>query len=272
MGIFGVLSASATTLVRMSLDQLAQAASEVIKGHVVSQASQWNAAHTEIVTLTTIAVDSNQKGNTPSTVVVQQLGGTVGHYRVYVPDTVHFFPDAKYMLFLEHVPSSSSNYQIVGMMEGAYRIYSDQRTGQERVINPAGYYFNGASTGSASRVSQSSFSMPLSQFQQQVSSAMAKPVKIPSGTAIPLTISSASFNGTGRILVEGQTTRDLFPSKDVVIPAGSLVDGWGSEASGQWIVHWTSISIRGRQVNFTATSQMPLGSHLQGAALTAMTK
>ena len=99
------LPALATSLVRLSLDQLTQASSAVLQGRVVSQASQWNAQRTEIVTLTTVAVDQNVKGNTPATVVVEQLGGTVGRMHVAVPGTMHFFPQTRYELFLQ--PSES---------------------------------------------------------------------------------------------------------------------------------------------------------------------
>ncbi|MGH9326631.1 MAG: hypothetical protein ACRD2B_08115 [Terriglobia bacterium] len=269
LGLMGVLTVSATTLVRMSLDQLTQAASDVIEGRVMSQQSQWNAAHTQIVTLTTFAVDSNVKGNTSSTVVIEQLGGTVGHFRVYVPDTVHFFPQSKYMLFLEHLPSNAAHYRVVGMMEGAYRIYTDPHTRQERVINPVGYFFGGAHNGGES---QSPATMPLNTFQQQVSGAMAKPIVIPAGTVIPIIIQSASFNGAGRILVEGRTVGDIFPNRQVVIPSGSLVDGWGSELSGHWVLHWTAVSIRGRQTSISATNEVAVTPSFKGEHVTAVTK
>ncbi|MDE3180943.1 MAG: hypothetical protein KGM47_14955, partial [Acidobacteriota bacterium] len=130
----------------MSLEQLTQASSAVVQGRIVRQASQWNAAHTEIVTLTTIAVDKNIKGSTRGRVVVQQLGGTVGNVRVYVPGTARFYPQSHYMLFLERA-ANSANFQMVGMEEGAYRIVSDPETHQERVVSPMGRVFYGKQHG-----------------------------------------------------------------------------------------------------------------------------
>ena len=46
----------ATTLVRLSLEQLSQASTHVVRGHAVRQESRWNPEHTRIVTLTTVAV------------------------------------------------------------------------------------------------------------------------------------------------------------------------------------------------------------------------
>ncbi len=264
------ISVSATTLVRMSLDQLAQASSQVVQGHVVSQTSEWNPQHTEIVTLTTVAVDQNVKGNTPSSIVVEQLGGTIGHFRVYVPGTVQFFPQAHYELFLQPSPANASRFHLVGMEEGAFRIYQDPRTGQERVINPMGRSYYEKATGG--RVSALPETMPFTEFQQKVSTALAKPIAIPAGTAMPVVVRSASFNGVGRVLVEAQTTTDLFPNAHVVIPAGSTVDGWASESSGQWTIYWTAVTIGNRQAAISAESQAPSGGSLEGRRFMAVTR
>lgn len=269
LAFFLALPARATSLVQMTLQQLTQASSNVIQGRVVSQVSQWNAAHTEIVTFTTLAVDSNQKGNTPSTIVVEQLGGTVGHYHVNVPGSVHFFPQSQYVLFLEHAAATPAQYHVVGMIEGAFRIYQDPSTGQERVINPMGRYSYAKTGGHASALPET---MPLNEFQQKVSSALAKPITIPAGTSIPLVIRSTSFNGVGRILVEAQTTTDIFPNSATVIPAGSLVDGSGTEVSGHWLLHWTQVSVRGKQARISASSRAAAGGNLQGERYIAVTK
>jgi hypothetical protein len=265
------VSASATSLVQLSLQQLTQAASNVLQGHVVSQVSEWNASHTEIVTLTTIAVDANTKGNTPSTVVVEQPGGTIGHFRVYVPGTVHFFPQSRYVLFLEHAPATPAHYHVVGMMQGAYRIYRDQRTGQERVITPMGRFFYGQPSAGG-HVNTQPETMPLQEFQQKVSRAVARPIVIPSGTALPLMIRSVSFDGVGRIELEAETTQDVYPNAQTVIPAGSLVDGWGSKSAGQWTLHWTAVSIRGREASITATRKVSSEIPSQGERMTVMTR
>lgn len=269
MSFFLALPATATSLVQMSLQQLTQASSNVIQGRVVSQMSQWNAAHTEIVTLTTLAVDSNQKGNTPATIVVEQLGGTVGHYHVNVPGAVHFFRRSRYVLFLEHAASAPAQYHVVGMIEGAFRVYRDSRTGQERVINPMGRYSSAKNAGHASAAP---LTMPLSEFQQKVSREMAKPLAIPAGTSLPLLIRSASFNGVGHVLIEAQTTMDVFPNSATAIPAGSLVDGSGTKVSGHWILHWTAVSVRGKQARISATSQSAGSANLQGERFIAVTK
>lgn len=273
LGLFVAAVASATTLVRLSLDQLTQASTDVLQGHVVSQVSQWNAAHTEILTFTTVSVDQNMKGNTPSTIVVQQLGGAVGNLHVSVPGTVHFFPAAKYELFLQHSSSRTSNYLLVGMMQGAYRIYRDPSTRQERVISPTSFFYHASPAGSSGpKLAPAPATMPLNEFQQQVYTDLQKPLAIPAGARIPLVVRSMSFNGVGRILVEAQTVGDLYPNRNVVIPAGSVVDGWGAEALGRWIIHWTAISIGNRQARIAATSEASAGISLQGERFIAVAR
>src|SRR5579863_8687179 len=91
----------ATTMVRMSLEQLSQASSVIVRGHVVSAETRWNSDHTRIMTFTTVAVDQTMKGSPGATIVVQQLGGTVGNRHVYVPGSARLAPQASYLLFLE---------------------------------------------------------------------------------------------------------------------------------------------------------------------------
>src|SRR5947207_4002294 len=117
--------ARATTLVRLSLEQLTEASSAIVRGHVVSQESHWNPAHTHIFTTTTIAVDQAIKGNAQPEVVIEQLGGKLGHRREYDAGTVHFFPQASYWLFLYPAASGRGRYIVLGMAQRAYRMYQD---------------------------------------------------------------------------------------------------------------------------------------------------
>lgn len=76
VGVTVALSpARATTMVSMSLEQLTQASSDIVQARVVNQLSEWNATHTQIMTITTMAVLQTLKGNPPSTLQVRQLGG-----------------------------------------------------------------------------------------------------------------------------------------------------------------------------------------------------
>ena len=259
-------SASATTLVRMSLDQLAEVSTEIIRGHVVSQQTLWNPQHTRIYTYTTLALDQTYKGNPPSFPVVQQPGGTIGKVRVFVAGTVQFHAQAGYMLFLERSAADPSKFLLVGMMQGAYRIYRDAKTQEEKLILPLGALARGASASGAGAIIAGP-AVPVHQFQSDVSASLSSPLTIPRGTAIPLAIKSAQFAGVRRMDVKGRTTSDLFPNSGLVIPAGSPISGMAERIGDSWKISWTEVSIGGKPVLLSARSTEPAARPLQGRVL-----
>jgi hypothetical protein len=266
LGCWAARPAQATTLVRMSLEQLSQAASEIVRGHVVSQESCWNPEHTRILTLTTIALDQSLKGNPASTLVIEQPGGKVGSIHVFVAGTIRFHPQTEYLLFLERSEAEPSRYVPVGMVQGAYRIYRDATTREERVILPLGNLPHGTQQAGAA-ANLVGPTLPFKEFRQQVATALSAPVVIPRGTAIPLAIQSAESRGVGRVHIVGRTTGDIFPSASVVIPAGSPVEGTAQRVAGTWKIHWTELSIRGTSVPLSASSEEPAGGSLRGRML-----
>ena len=247
----------ATTLVRLSLEQLSQASSAIVRGHVVSQESGWNPAHTHIFTTTTVAVDQTLKGNAQPEVVIEQLGGKLGHRREYVAGTVHFFPQASYWLFLEPAAAGTGRYMVVGMAQGAYRIYQDPATHEDRVIRPFGGVFYGT-RGPAQGAA------PLKEFRHELTTALEAPIVIPKGTPLPVVIEATESRGVGRLSVIGRTTADVFPGRTVVVPAGSEVEGTAERVAGAWRILWTGVSIRGARVAIAGASSEPAAEHLGG--------
>lgn len=259
-------SASATTLVRMSLDQLAEASTEVVRGHVVSQATLWDPGHTRVYTYTTLALEQTYKGNPPDLLVVQQPGGRIGNVQVFVAGTIRFYSQASYVLFLERSPADPSKFLPVGMMQAAYRIYRDAKTQEEELILPLGSLARGVpASGPGSVIAGPA--VPVHQFQREVSAALSGPLNIPRGTAIPITIKSAQLAGLRHMDIKGRTTSDLFPNSGLVIPAGSDVAGRAERIGDSWKISWTEVSIRGKQVLLSARSTEPASGSLQGRAL-----
>ncbi len=254
-------SASATTLVRMSLDQLAEASTEIIRGHVVSQQTLWNPEHTRIYTYTTLALDQTYKGNPPALLVVQQPGGKVGRVQVFVAGTIQFHAQAGYVLFLERSSADPSKFLPVGMMQGAYRIYRDQKTQEEKLILPLGSLPRGVPASGAGSIIAGP-AVPARQFQREVSAALSSPLTIPPGTAISVAIKSAQFAGASRMDVTGRTTADLFPNSALVIPAGSAISGKAERTGDSWKISWTEVSIRGKGRRLFVPSR-PYGLHPQ---------
>jgi uncharacterized protein affecting Mg2+/Co2+ transport len=258
--------ASATTLVRMSLDQLAEASTEIVRGHVVGQQTLWNPEHTRIYTYTALAVEQTYKGNPPSHLVVQQPGGKIGNVHVFVAGTTQFHAQAVYVLFLERSAADPSKFLLVGMMQGAYRIYRDPKAQEEKLILPLGSLIRGAPASGAGSIIAGP-AVPVPQFQREVSAALSAPLTIPRGTAIPVAIKSAELAGLKRMDVNGRTTSDLFPNSGLVIPAGSAISGRAERIGDSWKISWTEISIRGKQVLLSARSTEPAAESLLGRVL-----
>jgi hypothetical protein len=249
----------ATTLVHMSLEQLSQAASDVVRGQVIDQTSSWDASHKLIRTVTRVAVERRMKGQAPDLIEVEQPGGKIGNLRVYVPGTVHLLPGAKYLLFVEPAQAIPSQYLVVGMAQGAYRIYRDAVTGQERVIRPLGRMFYGPGAGPPQTES-------LKVFGEELSDAITTPIAVPAGTLMLVRIDAAEMSGVGRLEVQGRTARDLFPSAKVAIPAGSVVEGTAQETSDTWQIRWSDIIVRGKRIPISGASSEPIGT-LRGRIL-----
>jgi len=256
VGVVAALSpARATTMVSMSLAQLAQASSDVVQARVVSQRSEWSAAHTQIVTITTLAVLQTLKGDAPSTVQIRQLGGTVGNLTVSVPGEVAFRPQAEYILFLE--PADGSNYQVVGMTQGAYPVYQDATSHEDRVVLP----LNQAPIQSlVAGGGNPAGTVPLLGFHKFVATVVNAGIEIPHGFNLPVAIAYTESRGTGRMHVYGKTTAQLFPNKDVVIPMGTEVEGEAVLRDGSWTIYWDEVSIRGVHARISAISNEAEGS------------
>jgi len=241
--------AQATTMVSMSMEQLTQASSEIVQARVVNQASAWNATHTQIITVTFFAVSQSLKGNAPSTIQVQQLGGTVGHVTQSIMGDVAFRPENEYVLFLE--PTGGTAYHVVGMSQGAYPVYQDATPHDKRVVLPA------SQAPVQSLVSGGGIpagTVPLGEFHKYVATLVNEGVQIPHGLSLPVSIAYTESRGVGRLHVYGKTTAQLFPNRRAVIPAGTEVEGEAVLAGGSWTIHWEEVNIRGVHAEISATT------------------
>jgi hypothetical protein len=89
----------ATTLARLSLDQLAAVADNVARVRYASAESRWE--NGAIWTVTTFDVLEAMKGDLPAQVTVHLPGGRVGHLTATVDGTPKFNPGDQAILFLE---------------------------------------------------------------------------------------------------------------------------------------------------------------------------
>ncbi|HTG59122.1 MAG TPA: hypothetical protein VMG63_06910 [Terriglobia bacterium] len=258
----------------MSLEQLVQASTDIVRGQVAGQESRYNETNTQIVTFTTIVVGERIKGQAPATVVVEQPGGTVGNIRSDVAGTVRFHEGGDYLLFLEPARLNASRRLVVGMMQGAYRIYRDAATNEDRVIQPSSKPVERDETKASEPAAEppgGAETIPLNQFRQQLSAAMAAPLAVPRGISIPIVIETTEFEGVGRMRVVGRTTADLLPNSKTAIPAGSTVEGSAQRWQGAWKVYWSQVSVHGVSIPISGSSE-ELGESLRGRSMMVKVK
>lgn len=122
-------STRATTLMPMSVAQMAQAAQEIVRAHCMANATHWD--HGELWTFTTFDVQENWRGTAAGRITVRLLGGRTAQVTSTVSGVPHFQPGEEVVLFLE--PASLGSYSIVSWQQGTFRIRRDDATGEERV-------------------------------------------------------------------------------------------------------------------------------------------
>jgi glycine/D-amino acid oxidase-like deaminating enzyme len=119
----------ATTLARMSLDQLAQAAGAVVRARCASTSSRWE--NGAIWTFSEFEIVERFKGSTPTHIRVRLPGGRVGHISTRVEEAPEFRPGDDAVLFLE--ASGDGSYGVTAWAEGTFRIRRSSESGPELV-------------------------------------------------------------------------------------------------------------------------------------------
>lgn len=116
------LAAGATTVIPMSVERLTRASSEVVRARAVQSWSAWNSTHTRIFTYTRFALLQRLKGQTPSTFVVKQMGGSAGGYSQHVAGVRHFATGEETLLFLHPSQAADGTLVVTGLMQGNFRV------------------------------------------------------------------------------------------------------------------------------------------------------
>jgi hypothetical protein len=161
--------ARATTLERLSLDQLAQTADAVARVRCASVESRWE--NGSIWTISTFQTLETFKGLLPAQVTVRVPGGRVGHLTETVGGTPRFSPGAEAVVFLERSPIGG--FSVTAWVEGTFRIGRDPRTGEKSVTQDSAAYpvFDPATR---SFHFEGIHRMPLAEFRQRVVAAVAR--------------------------------------------------------------------------------------------------
>jgi hypothetical protein len=113
------LSASATTFMRMSLEQLVSAAPLIVRARC--QGSIVSAERGEIRTITSFEVRELWKGSAPAVLRVRLLGGRTAQLTSHVEGVPQFRTGEDVVLFLE--PKRNGTYSVVSWAQGTFRIH-----------------------------------------------------------------------------------------------------------------------------------------------------
>ncbi len=159
----------ATTLARLSLDQLAAAADNVARVRCVSSESRWE--NGAIWTVATFDVVETMKGNLPAQVKVSLPGGRVGHLTATVDGTPRFDVGGEAILFLER--SRLGNFTVAGWIEGTFRISQDPRNHRESVTQDSSS-FSVFDPATRSFLTEGIRQMPVQEFRARVFTAIAR--------------------------------------------------------------------------------------------------
>jgi hypothetical protein len=162
-------SIHATTLARLSLDQLAAAADATARVRCTSAQSRWE--NGQIWTVTTFVVLETMKGTLPAQIIVRLPGGRVGHLTATVDGTPKFSPGDEVIAFLEK--SRAGGFSVAAWVEGTFRIRRDPHTGVETVTQDS---TNFSVFDAATRTfhTEGIRRMPMEQFRERVATALTR--------------------------------------------------------------------------------------------------
>lgn len=122
-------NATATTLERMSIGQMARAAPVIVQARCVGNSTGWDAG--EIWTFTSFHVQDAWRGSPLARITVRLLGGRVGKLTSYVSGVPRFRPGEDVVLFLQ--PTPRGDFSVVSWEQGTFRIHRNPVSGRARV-------------------------------------------------------------------------------------------------------------------------------------------
>lgn len=120
-------TAQATTLVKLSTEQMTARASDIVVGTCTGARSVW--VGRTLVTLATVSVSESLKGDSGAELTVVLPGGVDANRAVPIavtwPGAPSLAPNDQVMLFLEGAAPLRDGHQIVGFSQGKFSVVRD---------------------------------------------------------------------------------------------------------------------------------------------------
>jgi hypothetical protein len=164
------ITARASSIARMSIEQITRASSLIARATCVSSATRWQDG--EIWTVTLFSPEDVWKGSAPGAIEVRLLGGTAGNVTSTVEGVPHFRAGEEVVLFLE--PTQYGDFSVVSWTQGTFRVARNERTGQKFVTQDTAAYRTTSNLLTAPAPSGAGIvRMPLEAFRSRVQAAVA---------------------------------------------------------------------------------------------------
>ena len=159
--------ARATTLLRMSVEEMAHASRAIVRARCVGTSSRWDAG--EIWTFASFEVEEAWRGSPAAQITVRLLGGKAGNLTSSVSGVPRFRTGEEVVLFLE--PTPRGDYSVVSWQQGTFRIRRETAEGREVVTQDTAAFstFDPAHRRFETAGIQS---MPVEDFRARVASAL----------------------------------------------------------------------------------------------------
>ncbi|HKP93687.1 MAG TPA: hypothetical protein VJS88_07305 [Chthoniobacterales bacterium] len=131
-------TASATTVIPPTFDQLVDNAEMIFEGTVTGLRSEWagQGAERHIVTYVSFQVEDAIKGALGAAYTLRMLGGTVDGQTMEVSDAPRFKVGDRDILFVEH--NGTQFIPLVGIMHGRFHVQADDNGANEKVAKDNG--------------------------------------------------------------------------------------------------------------------------------------
>lgn len=120
LSLLAWLPASATTLLRVDLQQLSTRSDAVVHGTVRRVESRWSGDKRRILTDVEVEVIEPLKGQPGRTVLVTHPGGQIGEIGQKVSGLASFSPGEEVVLFLER--RGPQAFRVTAMAQGKFRV------------------------------------------------------------------------------------------------------------------------------------------------------
>lgn len=123
------LLVSATTIIPMSVEQLASKATAVVEAQAISSESRWNAEHTRIYTYTKFRLAKTLRGYAARLITVKTWGGSAEGYTQKIAGVRASWPEGeRAVLFLRPSLEHDGTMVVVGLMQGDFRVLEENGT------------------------------------------------------------------------------------------------------------------------------------------------